>query len=47
MFAHYDLICATYPRLDQDMVSSHMDLKPDNILFDGSRMPDDALATTD
>lgn len=37
-FAHYDQLCATYPRLDADMVSSHMDLKPDNILFDGHRI---------
>lgn len=37
-FARYDQICASYPRLDADMVSSHMDLKPDNILFDGSRI---------
>jgi aminoglycoside phosphotransferase (APT) family kinase protein len=37
-FTHYDQICAVYPRLDADMVSSHMDLKPDNILFDGERI---------
>jgi aminoglycoside phosphotransferase (APT) family kinase protein len=34
-FEHYSRICETYPRLDTDMVSSHMDLKPDNILYDG------------
>ena len=38
VFAHYDRLCANYPRLDEDMVSSHMDLKPDNILFDGHRI---------
>jgi len=37
-FGHYRQICETYPRLDADMVSSHMDLKPDNILFDGRRV---------
>ncbi|KAA6457246.1 hypothetical protein DYQ86_23230 [Acidobacteria bacterium AB60] len=37
-FAAYQQICSTYPRLDADMVSSHLDLKPDNILFDGSRL---------
>lgn len=37
-FASYDQICGVYPRLDADMVSSHMDLKPDNILFDGRRI---------
>jgi thiamine kinase-like enzyme len=38
VFAHYDQLCAIYPRLDEDIVSSHMDLKPDNILFDGDRI---------
>ncbi len=37
-FAGYGQICATYPRLDSDMVSSHSDLKPENILFDGQRV---------
>jgi thiamine kinase-like enzyme len=37
-FARYQQLCATYPRLDADMVSSHMDLKRDNILFDGHRI---------
>jgi len=37
-FSCYDKLCATYPRLDSDMVSSHLDLKPDNILFDGERI---------
>jgi aminoglycoside phosphotransferase (APT) family kinase protein len=38
VFAFYDRLCSHYPRLDVDMVSSHMDLKPDNILFDGERI---------
>jgi aminoglycoside phosphotransferase (APT) family kinase protein len=37
-FTSYEQICATYPRFDADMVSCHMDLKPDNILFDGHRI---------
>jgi len=37
-FGHYRLICAAYPRLDADLVSCHMNLKPENILFDGSRI---------
>jgi aminoglycoside phosphotransferase (APT) family kinase protein len=38
VFARYIQVCATYPRLDEDMVSSHSDLKPENILFDGQRV---------
>ncbi len=38
VFTRYGEICAAYPRLDSDMVSCHMDLKPDNILFDGERV---------
>jgi aminoglycoside phosphotransferase (APT) family kinase protein len=37
-FTSYEQLCATYPRVDADMVSCHMDLKPDNILFDGHRI---------
>lgn len=37
-FRRYEQIRATYPRLDADMVSCHMDLKPDNILFDGQHV---------
>ncbi|MBS1804449.1 MAG: phosphotransferase [Acidobacteria bacterium] len=37
-FSSYDKLCSTYPRLDEDMVSSHMDLKPDKILFDGGHI---------
>jgi hypothetical protein len=38
-FAHYTQLAAAYPHPGADMVSSHNDLfKPDNILFDGSRV---------
>jgi hypothetical protein len=38
VFTRYEAVCAAYPRLAEDMVSCHMDLKPDNILFDGERV---------
>ncbi len=38
VFHRYAQICATYPRLDADLVSCHMDLKPETILFDGRRI---------
>jgi aminoglycoside phosphotransferase (APT) family kinase protein len=38
VFARYEQVCAAYPRLDSDMVSCHMDLKPENLLFDGQRL---------
>src|SRR5215471_91335 len=38
VFTRYEALCAAYPRLAEDMVSCHMDLKPDNILFDGERV---------
>ena len=38
VFTRYEQVCAVYPRLDSDMVSCHMDLKPGNILFDGQRI---------
>jgi aminoglycoside phosphotransferase (APT) family kinase protein len=38
VFTRYEQVCAVYPRLDPDMVSSHMDLKPENIIFDGERV---------
>ena len=38
VFRRYLQICATYPRLDADFVSCHMDLRPENILYDGSRI---------
>lgn len=38
VFTRYEQVCAAYPRLDSDMVSCHMDLKPENLLFDGQRV---------
>ena len=38
VFLQYERIHAIYPRNDQDLVSCHNDLKPDNVLFDGSRV---------
>ena len=38
VFARYDEVCAVYPRIEADMVSCHMDLKPQNIVFDGERV---------
>src|SRR5262249_19398036 len=38
VFTQYERVCAVYPRLDQDMVSRHSDLKPENIVFDGQRV---------
>lgn len=39
LLARYEQILAAYTRRDSDQVSSHNDLfKPDNILFDGSRV---------
>ena len=38
VFGGYQHVCAIYPRLDSDMVSCHMDLKPENIVFDGQRV---------
>jgi aminoglycoside phosphotransferase (APT) family kinase protein len=37
-FSCYEQLCSVYPRRDADIVSSHMDVKPDNILFDGERV---------
>jgi aminoglycoside phosphotransferase len=37
-FAQYERVCAVYPRLDSDLVSCHMDPKPENIRFDGERV---------
>jgi thiamine kinase-like enzyme len=37
VFARIQEIAAIYPRRDEDMVSSHNDVKPENILFDGQR----------
>ena len=33
----YPQLTAVYPHHDPDMASSHNDLKPDNLLFDGHR----------
>ena len=38
IFPRYERVCATYPRLDSDMVSCHSDLKPENIIFDGQHL---------
>ena len=38
IFTRYEQVCAAYPRVDSDMVSCHMDLKPENIVFDGRRV---------
>jgi hypothetical protein len=38
IFPRYERVCATYPRVDSDMVSCHSDLKPENILFDGRHL---------
>jgi Ser/Thr protein kinase RdoA (MazF antagonist) len=37
-FERYAEIQRTYPRYDPDLVSSHNDLNPNNILFDGNRV---------
>jgi thiamine kinase-like enzyme len=37
-FACYAEIQKAYPRCDEDMVSSHNDLNPNNILFDGGKI---------
>ena len=36
-FRRYRRVCACYPRLEEDLVFCHMDLKPENVLFDGGR----------
>ena len=38
LFRRYDEIVKVYPRNDSDLVSSHNDLKPQNIRFDGNRI---------
>ncbi len=38
LFQLYARVRSVYPRHDSDMVSSHNDLKPENVLFDGERV---------
>jgi len=37
VFARFQELAAAYPRRESDWVSSHNDLKPENLLFDGER----------
>jgi thiamine kinase-like enzyme len=37
-FRQYAQVSSVYPRADSDMVSSHDDLRPENVLFDGHRV---------
>ncbi len=38
MFRQYERIMKVYPRNEEDLVSCHNDLKPDNILYDGKQV---------
>ncbi len=38
LFGLYARVASVYPRLDSDVVSSHNDLKPDNMVFDGEHV---------
>jgi aminoglycoside phosphotransferase (APT) family kinase protein len=38
LFEGYRRVASVYPRDDSNMVSSHNDLKPENVLFDGERV---------
>lgn len=38
LFEHYARVAGVYRHRDSDMVSSHNDLKPENIVFDGERV---------
>jgi Phosphotransferase enzyme family len=38
VFCRYAQLCLTYPRVEIDMVSCHMDLKPENVLYDGRQV---------
>ena len=38
VFQRYEQVCAVYPCREEDMVPCHMDLKPENLRFDGERL---------
>lgn len=38
VFRRYAQVCAAYPQLDEDVVSCHMDFKPEKMLFDGEQV---------
>lgn len=38
VFRRYEQICAVYPRDEADLTPCHMDVKPENIVFDGQRV---------
>ncbi len=38
LFKQYSRIAAVYPRNEEDLVSCHNDLKPENIIFDGEQI---------
>ncbi|MEO6357624.1 MAG: phosphotransferase [Ferruginibacter sp.] len=38
VFKKFEQITKVYPRNEEDLVSCHNDLKPDNVLFDGERV---------
>ncbi len=38
IFLQYERIRQVYPRNEEDLVSCHNDLKPDNVLYDGERV---------
>lgn len=38
VFRCYEEICKVYPRVEADLVSCHMDLRPENLLYDGERI---------
>jgi thiamine kinase-like enzyme len=38
LFSWYEQVAAVYSSLDPDLASSHNDLKPENMVFDGHRL---------
>jgi thiamine kinase-like enzyme len=38
LFQHYDTLLKVYPRDDAELVASHNDLKPQNMIYDGERI---------